>query len=68
MRRLTVIKKGFVREESPEKMPSITAGIQLTRGKPAIGGRMRERLTGGNEPADEATVAKLVTECIQSMK
>jgi hypothetical protein len=63
-----MVKKGLVREESPEKMPSVTTGIQMTRGKQGSAGSARERLTGGNEPADEATVAKMVTEYIQSMK
>jgi hypothetical protein len=55
-------KKGFVREESPEKMPSQTAGIQMDR---KSGARLREQLTGGNQPADETDVARQVTEYIR---
>lgn len=55
-------KKGFGREESPEKMPIKTVGIQLV---PKSGERLREQLTGGNQPADETDVARQVTEYIR---
>ncbi len=52
-------KKGYTRTESPEKMPVVTTGIEMTRD--ALKGKRRERLTGGNAPADErGTVATVL--------
>lgn len=56
-------KKGYLRVESPEKMPVITSGIQMSRTEPKA---EKERLTGGNCAADEREVAKSVVEFIQS--
>ena len=57
-------KKGRLKVETPEKMPIPTAGIQLTRGGAGDPKPTREKLTGGNQPADESEVAKLVTDYI----
>ncbi len=62
-----MLKKGFVREESPEKMPSKTTGIILKRSD-VPSQRPKERLAGGNEAADESLVSQLVTEYIQGIK
>jgi hypothetical protein len=51
-------KKGLVRDTNPEKMPSITSGIEMTRGARPAG--RPERLTSGQEVADESDVARLV--------
>lgn len=62
-----VRKKGYMKEENPEKMPPITAGIVLSRGDAASAG-LKEQLTGGNQPADETDVAALVTRFISQTK
>jgi hypothetical protein len=57
-------KKGLVRDTSPEKMPSITSGIEMKRGtRPA---NRQERLTPGQEVADESDVARLVMAFIRN--
>lgn len=55
-------KKGFRKIESPEKMPVVTSGIEMTHGE---GRATEERLTGGNAPADESLSAKIVTDYIR---
>ena len=57
-------KKGRSRIESPEKMPVITSGIEMTRGTRK--GNMPEKLTGGNGVADESSVAGLVIDFIKN--
>lgn len=56
-------KKGYSRTESPEKMPVITTGIEMTRGTKKD---RKERLTGGNATADERGIAHLVCEFIRN--
>ncbi len=56
-------KKGLNRVQSPEKMPVITTGIEMTRGTKS--GRV-ERLTGGNDVADQRGVIHLVTQFIKN--
>jgi hypothetical protein len=60
-------KKGRTKSENPEKMSAVTCGIQMTRGDTGSPKR-REHLTGGNQPADEAMSAKLVTDFILNRK
>ncbi len=56
--------KGWRRVEDPEKMPVITSGLRMTRKTSATDAEARERLTGGNAPADEALTSKLVVDYI----
>ena len=56
-------KKGYAQQESPEKMSGPTVGIDLNRNNES---NLREQLTGGNQPADETNVARLVTEYISA--
>ena len=56
-------KKGYARQESPEKMSGPTVGIELVRNSES---NLREKLTSGNQPADETNVARLVTEYISA--
>ena len=58
-----MIPKGRQGTESPEKMPVVTAGLQMSRAQHSSP-PLRENLTGGNQPADETLVAKLVTDDI----
>lgn len=56
-----VKKKGLYKIESPEKMPVITSGIEMTRGDRAKENpNAKEYLTGGNGVADESRVSGLV--------
>jgi hypothetical protein len=57
-------KKGLVRDTNPEKMSSITCGIEMTRGTRPAG--WKERLTSGQEVADESDVAQLVMAFIRN--
>lgn len=58
-----MIPKGRTRDPNPEKMPVITTGICMSQQqKPSA----PEKLTGGNQPADEQDAAKLVCEFIRS--
>jgi hypothetical protein len=60
-------KKGRTKATSPEKMPVVTCGINMSAtDRPASG--VEERLTGGNECADESLAAKLVTDFIRGSK
>ena len=56
-------KKGYQKNPDPEKMPPVTRGICLARDDAPKAG-LREQLTGGNQPADEAGVADLVVRFI----
>lgn len=59
-------KKGYTRDQNPEKMPVITSGIEMTRGtrkEPAL-----ERLTGGNAVADESKMSGLVMDFINLVR
>jgi hypothetical protein len=56
-------EKGRTKETNPEKMPVITSGIEMSRGQCP---QRKEKLTGGNQPADETGVAKLVCDFIRS--
>ena len=58
-----MIPKGRTRNPDPEKMPVITTGIAMKRGEKV---KSPEKLTGGNQPADESQAAKLVCEFIRS--
>jgi hypothetical protein len=60
---ISMRKKGRTKAESPEKMPVETTGIQMSR-PAAPAGPSREQLTGGNQPADESDVARLVMQFI----
>jgi hypothetical protein len=55
-----MLKKGFKKIESPEKMPVETTGIEMEHGTRKD--QAPEKLTGGNAAADEAHVARLVSE------
>jgi hypothetical protein len=56
-----MIKKGRMKIESPEKMPVITSGIEMTRGaRQQENPNAKEYLTGGNGVADESRVLRLV--------
>ena len=56
-----MLKKGRTQIESPEKMPSITCGIEMTRGaRKQENPNAQEYLTGGNGVADESKVLGLV--------
>lgn len=58
-----MIPKGRTRNPNPEKMSVITCGIAMSRkDRPT----KPEKLTGGNQPADETDAAKLVCEFIRS--
>jgi hypothetical protein len=57
-----MIPKGRTRNPDPEKMPIITTGIAMKRGDKT---QAPEKLTGGNQPADETQAAKLVCEYIR---
>ena len=57
-------KKGWTRNENPEKMPVITAGIEMTRNTRV--GNAEEKLTGGNGVADESKSASLVIDFIKN--
>ena len=59
-------KKGFRRVESPEKMPVITNGIQMSKSDPRAAGEEAHR--GSNSAADEHLTAKLVTDFIARSK
>lgn len=59
-------KKGFQRIESPEKMPAVTSGIQMSRSDPQVRGGEAHR--GGNSAADESMAAKLVADFIASSR
>lgn len=52
-------KKGRTGDKNPEKLPVNTAGIEMTR-RPKAEVPLREKLTGGNQPADERGIASLV--------
>lgn len=57
--------KGRLRITDPEKMPVITTGIHMSaKDKPPS----KEELTGGNQPADETSVAELVCKFIEQSK
>lgn len=56
-------KKGYKNTESPEKMPVTTTGIEMTRGTRKD---RQERLTGGNDTADQRGIAHLVMEFIRN--
>ncbi len=59
-------KKGFTKNESPEKMPVITSGIEMTRGaRQQENPNAKEYLTGGNGVADESRVMGLVMRYIR---
>ncbi|MEI7634107.1 MAG: hypothetical protein WCK47_07480 [bacterium] len=60
-----MIKKGWQSVETPEKMPVITTGIEMSRREPSDKPQSPEKLTGGNQPADEALAAKLVVDDIR---
>lgn len=60
-----MVKKGFRGETSPEKMPVVTTGIEMSRRPPTAVDAVKERLTGGNAPADESGAAKLVSDFIR---
>jgi len=62
-------KKGRLGIESPEKMPVITSGIEMTRGARAKENpNAVEKLTGGNGVADESRVAGLVMRFMNCLK
>ncbi|MBX7244688.1 MAG: hypothetical protein K1X53_04270 [Candidatus Sumerlaeaceae bacterium] len=54
--------KGHKKIESPEKLSVETAGIEMKRG---TNPKLKEKLTGGNQPADETGAAELVTKFIR---
>jgi hypothetical protein len=57
-------QKGRAKNLSPEKMSSITSGIEMTRGtRPAD---REERLASGQEVADEREVAEMVMAFIRN--
>ncbi len=58
-----MIPKGRTHNPDPEKMPVVTCGIAMKRGQKV---NAPEKLTGGNQPADETEAAKLVCEFIRS--
>jgi hypothetical protein len=58
-----MIPKGHTHNPNPEKMPVITSGIAMSRSEKP---KAPEKLTGGNQPADEREAAKLVCEFIRS--
>lgn len=59
-------KKGFTKNESPEKMPVITYGIEMTRGaRQQENPNAKEYLTGGQGVADESRVLDLVMRFIR---
>ena len=60
-----MIPKGRTRNPDPEKMPVITTGIAMKRGEKV---KSPEKLTGGNQPADESGVAELVCKFIEQSK
>lgn len=61
--------KGRLATESPEKMPVITTGIEMTRGERAKENpNAKEYLTGGNGVADESRVKDLVMKVIRRNK
>lgn len=56
-----MLKKGRLLIESPEKLPVITSGIEMTRGaRQRENPNAREFLTGGQGVADESKVLGLV--------
>jgi hypothetical protein len=57
-------KKGFRKEESPEKMPVVTTGFHMSRD--AAKGDALEAHRGANAAADETLMAKLVCDFIAS--
>ena len=59
-------KKGYRKIESPEKMPVITTGIQMSRSDPKSEGMESHR--GANAAADESLSAKLVSDFITAVK
>lgn len=62
-------KRSLRRIESPEKMPVITTGIEMTRGaRKDENPNAKEYLTGGNGVADETKVASLVTRFVQHFR
>lgn len=62
-------KRNLRRIESPEKMPVITTGIEMTRGaRKDDNPNAKEYLTGGNGVADETKVAGLVTRFVQHFR
>jgi len=64
-----MIKKGRHQTLSPEKMPVITSGIEMTRGtRVHENPNAREYLTGGNGVADESRVQNLVMRFINMVK
>ncbi|MGB9691796.1 MAG: hypothetical protein ACPL7D_06475 [Candidatus Sumerlaeaceae bacterium] len=58
-----MIPKGRTKDPRPEKMPVITCGIEMSRGQKS---KSPEKLTGGNQPADESQAAKLVCEYLRT--
>ena len=62
-------KRNLRRIESPEKMPVITSGIEMSRGaRKDDNPNAKEYLTGGNGVADETKVASLVTRFVQHFR
>lgn len=61
--------KGYQKTKSPEKMPVITSGIEMTRGERARENPdAREYLTGGNGVADESRVMDLVMRFLRGVR
>ena len=61
-----MIKKGRLKIASPEKMPVVTSGIEMTRGaRKQENPNATEYLTGGNGVADESRVKNLVLSFIR---
>lgn len=60
-------KKGYTKTESPEKMPVVTSGIEMTRGT-REDKNTPERLTGGNGVADESKMSRLVMDFINIIR
>jgi hypothetical protein len=59
-------RKGHKLTESPEKMPVITSGIEMTRGTREK--NVPEHLTGGNGVADESKTSNLVLDFINIIR
>ncbi len=60
--------KGLKRIATPEKMPVITSGIEMTRGaRGKENPDAVERLTGGNAVADESRTSYLVMRFLERL-